>query len=177
MWLLKILVKTRLPDEKMKIRVDKEMGKEAANLAAFLCKFAPERIAEVTKVMKAFNDRGLCMEVKALKSDRSRSQENYYRKWCDGFAKYCGLTSAEMHDEMLMLVFGEETVDTKFGPKRRPLKRSGETSKDTYSDLIDTLILKSTEMGYEVPLSTEFKNALHLAYYQPGMIDKKKLIK
>jgi hypothetical protein len=161
----------------MKIRVDKEMGKEAAVLAAFLCKFVPCRIAEVTEVMKAFNDKGLIVEVKVLKSDRSRAQENYYRKWCDGFAKYCGLTSAEMHDEMLMLVFGEETVDTKFGPKRRPLKRSGETSKDTYSDLIDTLIRKGAEMGYEVPLSTAYKNALHLAQEQWGMIDKEKLIK
>ena len=161
----------------MKIRVDKEMGKEAAKLAAFLCKFAPERIAEVTKVMKLFNDRGLFIEVKALRSDRSRAQENYYRKWCAGFAKYCGLTSSEMHEEMLMLTFGEETIDTQFGPKRRPIKRSGKTTKKKYSDLIDTLILKSTEMGYEVPLSTECKNALHLAYYQPVMIDIEKLMK
>jgi hypothetical protein len=177
MSLLKILVKTRLPDEKMKIRVDKEMGKEAANLAAFLCKFAPERIAEVTEVMKAFNDRGLIIEVKALKSDRSRSQENYYRKWCSEFAKYCGLTSAEMHEEMLMLTFGEETVDTMFGPKRRPIKRSGGTSKQKYSDLIDNLIRKSAEMGYAVPISTAYQNALHLAQEQWGMIDKEKLIK
>ena len=53
----------------MKIRVDKERGKEAAKLAAFLCRFAPERIAEVTKVMKAFNDKGLCIEVKPLRKN------------------------------------------------------------------------------------------------------------
>ena len=159
----------------MKIRVDKERGREAAKLAAFLCRFAPERIAEITEIMKAFNDRGLYLEVKALKSDRSRAQENYYRKWCAEFAKHCGLTAAEMHEEMLMLVFGEETVDTRFGPKRRPIKRSGETSKQTYSDLIDNLIRKSAEMGYEVPISTAYQNALHLAQEQWGMIDKKKL--
>jgi len=161
----------------MKIIVDKERGKEAAKLAAFLCRFAPERIAEVTKVMKLFNDRGLLIEVKALRSNRSRAQENYYRKWCAGFAKYCGLTSAEMHEEMLMLTFGEETIDTPFGPKRRPIKRSGETSKQKYSDLIDNLVRKSAEMGYGVPISTAYQNALHLAQEKWGMIDKEKLIK
>lgn len=161
----------------MKIRVDKERGGEAAVLAAFLCKFVPWRISEVTEVMKAFNDRGLIVEVEALKSDRSRSQENYYRKWCSEFAKYCGLTSAEMHEEMLMLTFGEETVETKFGPKRRPLKRSGETSKQTYSDLIDSLVLKGAEMGYEIPSSDASRNALDLAQEKWGMIDKEKIIK
>tara|TARA_R110000824_G_scaffold50008_5_gene140085 strand:+ start:4158 stop:4622 length:465 start_codon:yes stop_codon:yes gene_type:complete len=153
----------------MKIRVDKEMGKEAAKLAAFLCKFAPERIAEVTDVMKAFSERGLCIEIEALKSDRSRSQENYYRKWCAGFAKYCGLTPEEMHEEILMITFGEKIVETKLGQKRRPLNRSQGTSKQTYSDLIDNLIRKAAEMGYEVPISKVYQNPLQAAKEKWGM--------
>jgi len=161
----------------MKIIIDKERGVEAAKLAAFLCRFIPERIGEITQLMKLFNDKGILVIIEALKSDRSRAQENYYRKWCADFGKWAGLTASEMHEEMLMLTFGEETVDTMFGPKRRPIKRSGETSKQTYSDLIDNLIRKSAEMGYEVPISTAYQNALHLAQEQWGMIDKEKLMK
>jgi hypothetical protein len=153
----------------MKIIIDKERGSEAAKLAAFLCRLTPDRIKEITELMKAFNDKGLLINIGTLKSDRSRPQENYYRKWCDGFAKYCGLTAAEMHEEMLMLTFGEETIDTMFGPKRRPIRRSGETSKQTYSDLIDNLIRKSAEMGYIIPISIAYKNALYLAQEKWGM--------
>ena len=156
----------------MKIRIDKEQGREAAKLAAFLCRFVPERIPDITEIMKAFNDRGLYLEIDPLKSHRSRSQENYYRKWVAGFGKYCGLTKEEMHEEILMLTFGEETVQTPFGDKRRPLKRSGGTSKETYSDLIDSLIRKAAEMGYQVPISSAYKNALHLAQERWGMNNK-----
>jgi len=155
----------------MKILIDKDRGEKAAELAAFLCRLTPDRIKEITELMKSFNDKGLLINIEILKSDRSRPQENYYRKWCSEFAKYCGLTPDEMHEEMLMLTFGEETIDTMFGPKRRPIKRSGETSKQTYSDLIDNLIRKSAEMGYEIPIHIAYKNALHLAQEKWGMTE------
>ena len=159
----------------MKIRIDKEFGGEAAKLAAFLCKLVPDRIDEITEIMKKFNDYGLCFEVNPLKSDRKRSQENYYRKWVAGFAKHCGLTREEMHEEILMITFGEEVVDTLFGPKRRSLKRSQETSKETYADLIDTLIRTSAEMGYDVPASMAYKNALQLAQEKWGIAHNEKV--
>jgi hypothetical protein len=40
-----------------------------------------------------------------------------------------------------------------FGMKRRPLKRSGDTKKDTYGELIETLIRVAADMDFHVPPS------------------------
>ena len=59
---------------------------------------------------------------------RTRPQENYYRQWCNKFGNWCGLTPDEMHEELLCQTFGTEEVETKFGVKRRPAKRSGQVN-------------------------------------------------
>ena len=51
---------------------------------------------------------GLTIVVEKVKKERSRQQEKYYRKWCSIFAKHCGLTPDEMHDEMLCRAYGSE---------------------------------------------------------------------
>ena len=94
---------------------------------------------------------GLEVEVYKRKASRSRPQENYYRKWQRNFADWCGLTPDEMHDELLCRAFGSEVYETKFGEKRRPLKRSGRTTIAEYSVLIETLILTAAEMGFAIP--------------------------
>ena len=94
---------------------------------------------------------GLTITVEKIKKERSRQQEKYYRKWCNAFARHCGLTPDEMHDEMLCLAYGSEEVETKFGIKRRPMKRSGQLTAKKYSELIDVLVMTAAEMGFAVP--------------------------
>jgi len=85
------------------------------------------------------------------KVPRSRSQESYYRKWSRGFAEFCGMTPDEMHNEMLLQTFGTIEVETKFGWRKRPNKRSANTNKQEFSSLIDTLIRTAAEMGFSIP--------------------------
>ena len=94
---------------------------------------------------------GMTLEINPLKTQRSRPQENYYRKWCGGFAKFCGLTPDEMHEEMLCQCYGSEEIKTKFGYRRRPVKRSADASRADYSELIETLCRVAAEMGYDIP--------------------------
>ena len=82
---------------------------------------------------------------------RSRPQESYYRKWCRAFAEFCGMTPDEMHNEMLYRTFGTIEVETKLGWRKRPNKRSATTTKQEFSNLIDTLIRTAAEMGFNVP--------------------------
>ena len=82
---------------------------------------------------------------------RTRPQENYYRQWCNKFGHWCGLTPDEMHEELLCQTFGTEEVETKFGTKRRPAKRSGQVKKEEYSLLIEQLIITAAQMGFAVP--------------------------
>ena len=83
--------------------------------------------------------------------NRTRPQENYYRKWCREFGEWAGLTPDELHEEILCIAFGSEETDTKFGPRVRPAKRSGEVKRDEYSLLIDHLIITAAKMGFAVP--------------------------
>ena len=94
---------------------------------------------------------GLTITVEKIKKERSRQQEKYYRKWCNAFARHCGLTPDEMHDEMLCRAYGSEEVETKFGIKRRPMKRSGQLTAKKYSELIHVLVMTAAEMGFAVP--------------------------
>ena len=65
------------------------------------------------------------------------------------------MTPDELHDELLCRAFGSEEISTKFGIKRRPLKRSGDTNRSKYSELIDILIMTAAEMGLAVPAPKE----------------------
>ena len=85
------------------------------------------------------------------KVPRSRSQESYYRKWSRGFAEFCGMTPDEMHNEMLLQPFGTIEVETKFGWRKSPNKRSSNTTKEEFSSLIETLIRTAAEMGFNIP--------------------------
>ena len=98
---------------------------------------------------------GITVTISKTKQERSRQQERYYRKWSREFAKFCGMTPDELHDELLCRAFGSEEISTKFGIKRRPLKRSGDTNRSKYSELIDILIMTAAEMGFAVPAPKE----------------------
>tara|TARA_R100001369_G_scaffold79586_1_gene109648 strand:+ start:39 stop:524 length:486 start_codon:yes stop_codon:yes gene_type:complete len=85
------------------------------------------------------------------KSPRSRTQEGYYRKWSRAFGEFCGMTPDEMHNEILFQTFGTIEIETRFGWKKRPNKRSGNTTKQEFGNLIETLIRTAAEMGFNVP--------------------------
>lgn len=94
---------------------------------------------------------GITLEVKPIVHPHTHRQRAYYWKWLREFAKYCGTTPDETHKEILCVAYGSDFVETKFGLKRRPQKRSSEATRPEYSDLIDTLIRVSAEMDFVIP--------------------------
>ena len=123
---------------------------QVIDLIRLLDKVDSSRTDEVKHLLKNA-ELGVKLTVDKVKRSRSRQQENYYRKWVNEFAKWCGLTHDEMHEELLCRAYGSEEINTKFGFKRRPIKRSGEANREKYSELIDTLIITAAEMGFAVP--------------------------
>ena len=116
-----------------------------------LAHWFPDNYDQIKDLIHQVKKKGIQICVDPLKSDRTRSQEKYYRKWVREFAKFTGNTPDEIHDIMLGICFGAETVQTKFGVRKRPLLRSGDQTKETFSELIDTLIRVSAEMDFEIP--------------------------
>ena len=113
--------------------------------------FDKQTVDKLVKIMaESINTRKLYITV-SHKVPRSRSQEGYYRKWSRGFAEFCGMTPDEMHNEMLLQTFGTIEVETKFGWRKRPNKRSHNTTKQEFSSLIETLIRTAAEMGFDIP--------------------------
>jgi hypothetical protein len=112
---------------------------------------APDGYIKLMSMWQTMGDEGLVLTIKPPMRFKTRSQENYYRKWCGQFAKYCGLTPDEMHEEILCITYGSEEVETKFGTRRRPVQRSSSASVKEYSELVETLIRVAAEMGFAVP--------------------------
>ena len=134
----------------MEIHLPKSGAVKRMRVLQSLCQEFPQVAPQILEVNLQARH-GVTLEVKPLRTHRSRPQENYYRKWCGGFAKFCGLTPDEMHNEILCQYYGSEEVDTRFGIKRRPVKRSGDATRGDYSELIETLCRVASEMGYSVP--------------------------
>ena len=135
----------------MRIEVEKS---KIGELIGVLCSICPARTQEVLDTLLTC-DGGLAIELGPMKKHRTNNQERYYRKWAGEFSKFCGMTPDELHEELLCKAFGSEERLTKFGIRRRPLKRSGDTSRSNYSELIDTLVMTAAEMGFIVPAAQE----------------------
>lgn len=112
---------------------------------------SPDGYIKLMSMWQTMGDEGLVLTIKPPMRFKTRSQENYYRKWCGQFAKHCGLTPDEMHEEILCITYGSEEVETKFGTRRRPAQRSSSASVKEYSELVETLIRVAAEMGFAVP--------------------------
>jgi hypothetical protein len=134
----------------MELHLTKSQEAKKARVLQSLCSEWPQVANQILEV-NLQSKHGVTLEVKPLRTHRSRPQENYYRKWCNGFAKFCGLTPDEMHEEILCQCYGSEEIDTRFGVKRRPVKRSGDATRGDYSELIETLCRVAAQMGYDVP--------------------------
>ena len=124
------------------------------DLSRFLGGLSDPRKGEIVALLTDI-PLGITVTISKTKQERSRQQERYYRKWSREFAKFCGMTPDELHEELLCRAFGSEEISTKFGIKRRPLKRSGDTNRSKYSELIDILIMTAAEMGFAVPAPKE----------------------
>lgn len=122
--------------------------KDSRRIAAMLGVMFPDKLQGLKCLGKA---ESITLTAQRTPQTRTRQQENYYRKWCNQFASWAGLTPDEMHDEILCITFGTEEVDTKFGIKRRPAKRSGNIKKEEYALLIDQLIITAADIGFAVP--------------------------
>lgn len=114
----------------------------------------PDAIQDLLQLTRS-SKHGITVEIKPLTFNRTREQEKYYRKYCGEFAKFCGNTPDEMHEEMLSICFGSEMVNTPFGWRRRPFKRSADAHRTDYSELIETLIRVAAGFGFVVPPPTK----------------------
>ena len=121
-----------------------------SRIILFLQQTLPSRTEEITN-LAADMSYGMTLELKPQKTNRSRPQENYYRKWSREFGKHVGLTPNEMHEEILCIHFGSEDIDTPFGVKRRPTQRRTQSNREQYTDLIETLIRVAAEMEFNIP--------------------------
>tara|TARA_R110002020_G_scaffold4496_5_gene19581 strand:- start:5198 stop:5614 length:417 start_codon:yes stop_codon:yes gene_type:complete len=133
----------------MKIDILKSDLERLIALFSFLKDNFPELSDDIN--MLGSSRKGLALEVKPITSSRTKSQEGFYRMWARKFAKECGMTDGEMHEEMLCQTYGFQEYQTPFGRKKRPNKRSGDTDIHSYSELIDTLVRICSEMGFVIP--------------------------
>ena len=138
----------------MQLHISRSNSLRIINVLKFLSSVFPDKTADLAEMNRS-SRHGITIEVKPLKTKRTRPQENYYRKHCAMFAKYCGMTPDEMHDEMLCQCYGSEECETKFGVKRRPAKRSSGATRGDYSELIETLCRVAAQMDYYIPPAEE----------------------
>ena len=138
----------------MQLQIPRSKSLRIINVLKFLSSVFPDQTAHLAEVNR-MSKHGITIEVKPLKTKRTRPQENYYRKYCAMFAKHCGMTPDEMHDEMLCQCYGSDEYQTKFGVKRRPARRSSDATRGDYSELIETLCRVAAQMDYYIPPAEE----------------------
>tara|TARA_R100001369_G_scaffold71798_1_gene99750 strand:- start:376 stop:759 length:384 start_codon:yes stop_codon:yes gene_type:complete len=111
----------------------------------------PQKIPSLQHMMPKLKEKGIELCIQPVKDERTGCQQGYYRKWAREFSKFTGNTPDEIHEIMLSRTYGSNQVETKFGVMNRPVQRSADQSKSSYSDLIETLIRESAEMGFIIP--------------------------
>lgn len=138
----------------MKLKISSRNSLQILSLFNWVQSELPYAAGEFNELLLQSKD-GIEVGICPLRHGHTRPQENYYRNWCRKFGDYCGLTPDEMHTEILCTAYGSEEVHTKFGYKRRPLKRSGSAKRGDYSHLIDVLTRVAAEMGFDIPAPTK----------------------
>jgi len=95
------------------------------------------------ELIQLFNNRQTdelhTLEIKPYKKDRTNQQSRYYRGFVvRPFAKHCGYTEAEMHDELLGNYFGWKIIRSLDGREReRPTRRTTEPEKMSTKDFAE----------------------------------------
>ena len=134
----------------MKIEVSKNKSEKILEITHAIYKIFPECRMQIRNVLARAKD-GITLEIKPTSKPRTRQQEKYYWMWVRQFADFCGNTPDEMHDHLLSTAFGSERIETPIGMVTRPQVRSSKLSIAEYTDLIETLIRVSAELGFQVP--------------------------
>ena len=75
----------------MQLHISRSNSLRIINVLKFLSSVFPDKTADLAE-MNRVSKHGITIEVKPLKTKRTRPQENYYRKHCAMFAKFCGMT-------------------------------------------------------------------------------------
>lgn len=138
----------------MELNIRRDNPEQIIGLFQLLSATFPDAVPDFVEVNKAGRD-GITVEIRPLKHSRTRPQENYYRKYCAEFGGFCGMTPDEMHEELLCQCYGSIEQVTRFGIKRRPVKRSSDAKRTDYSELIETLCRVAAETGYYIPPPVE----------------------
>tara|TARA_R110002153_G_scaffold63558_1_gene170457 strand:- start:51 stop:482 length:432 start_codon:yes stop_codon:yes gene_type:complete len=111
----------------------------------------PDEIPAIKNMLPKLKQKGVELSIQPVRDKRTGGQQRYYRKMAMEFGKFTGNTPDEIHEIMLIRTYGSNQVETKFGVMNRPVQRSADQSKSSYSDLIETLIRESAEMGFIIP--------------------------
>lgn len=139
------------------MRFDLKSKDATLDLVLTLNRQFPDRLVELRRFCNNAKN-GVSMDLLRTKEWHTRKQENFYRNRCRDFALWLNLTETELHHILLCKCFGSEEVQTKVGPRVRPLERSRTASKTKFGELIDTLMAMSKEMGYRIsPLPAELE--------------------
>ena len=122
-----------------------------ALLLSHLYLLLPGRREEIVELHDSLTALGMDLDFKKTTPKRTRPQEKYYRKWLGELAKAIGYSPDSLHDVVLMECFGSQTIRTKQGEYLIPAKRSADTSRGDYSELIETLIRVAAFNEFVVP--------------------------
>lgn len=134
----------------MELHIRRDSGKPVVALLSLASQLGGHEMASHMAALLRDSAHGIRVSISPYKPERTREQENYYRKRVAEFASFCGTTPDEMHEYMLCEAFGSEEVPTRVGVFRRPLRRSSSARVDEYAALIDTLIRIAGDMGFTV---------------------------
>lgn len=135
----------------MKLILGPENKEPLIQILMALVRWFPDNQEEIKNLIHQVKKQGIQLCVDPLKPARTKSQENYYRKWAREFGKFTGNTPDEIHEIMLCKTYGSKQVVTRYGVMHRPVQRSSDQSKSSYADLIETLIRESAEMDFIIP--------------------------
>lgn len=135
----------------MEIRILKHDSAGIMGLLMAISQQFPEHTNDLLQLTRSVKD-GLSVEIRPIKINHSRDQENYYRKWCREFGIFTGDTPDEMHAHIMRETFGTVMVTTGTGMKVRANREtSSSLSVEEYAELIETLIRVAANFGFVVP--------------------------
>lgn len=134
----------------MEIRIPKTSSDKIISLLMAISRDFPEYTNDLLQLIRSVKE-GIQIEILPLVFGHTRQQMKYYRKWCAEFGNDVGLPPDKMHDIVLCECYGSKMVNTPFGWQQVPLKRSGDTDRGEFGDLIETLIRLAAENNFVIP--------------------------
>ena len=126
----------------MRFKLDPTSGQAIFTklLMALAVRF-PDEIPAIKNMLPKLKQKGVELSIQPVRDKRTGGQQRYYRKMAMEFGKFTGNTPDEIHEIMLIRTYG----------MNRPVQRSADQSKSSYSELIKTLLRESAEMGFIIP--------------------------